>query len=130
MVARVARLMRDMRDENKKIVAVLGPAVVHTGAAPAFTRLVSQGWISVIFGGNAIAVDARRESEAFSPSHLPGHQFREGRGSVEGGHEHRLSDQPYPPVLAASASGGARSAPPFSSTRSSAKASPTCWLYP
>jgi lysine-ketoglutarate reductase/saccharopine dehydrogenase-like protein (TIGR00300 family) len=39
VVAKVARLMRDIRAENKKIVAVLGPAVVHTGAAPAFAKL-------------------------------------------------------------------------------------------
>ncbi|MBN1632074.1 MAG: TIGR00300 family protein, partial [Thermoleophilia bacterium] len=55
VVAKVARLMREMREEGKKIVAVLGPAVVHTGAAPAFAKLVAQGWIDVILGGNAIA---------------------------------------------------------------------------
>ncbi len=86
VVARVARLMRDMRDDNKKIVAVLGPAVVHTGAAPAFTRLVSQGWIDVIFGGNAIATHDI-ESAFFGTS--LGISLREGE-SVEGGHEHHL----------------------------------------
>ena len=39
----VARLMREARADGKKIVAVLGPAVVHTGAAPAFASLVAGG---------------------------------------------------------------------------------------
>ena len=45
IIARVARLLREKRAEGKKIVAVLGPAVVHTGAAPAFAKLVAGGWI-------------------------------------------------------------------------------------
>jgi len=59
---------------------------VHTGAAPAFTRLVSQGWIDVIFGGNAIATHDI-ESAFFGTS--LGISLREGE-SVEGGHEHHL----------------------------------------
>ncbi|HEY5530148.1 MAG TPA: TIGR00300 family protein [Thermoleophilia bacterium] len=86
VVARVARLMREMKSEDRKIVAVLGPAVVHTGAAPAFAKLVAGGWIDVVFGGNAIAVHDI-ESAFFNTSlgiHL-------GEGvSVEGGHEHHL----------------------------------------
>ena len=33
-----------------------GPAVVHTGAAPALARLVREGYVDVLFGGNALAV--------------------------------------------------------------------------
>ena len=86
VVAKVARLMREMRAEGKKIVAVLGPAVVHTGAAPAFATLVAQGWIDVVFGGNAIATHDI-ESALFNTS--LGINLSEG-DSVEGGHEHHL----------------------------------------
>jgi lysine-ketoglutarate reductase/saccharopine dehydrogenase-like protein (TIGR00300 family) len=86
VVARVARLMRDIRAEGKKTVAVLGPAVVHTGAGPALARLVAEGWIDVIFGGNAVAVHDI-ESAFFGTS--LGINLAEGE-SVEGGHEHHL----------------------------------------
>jgi lysine-ketoglutarate reductase/saccharopine dehydrogenase-like protein (TIGR00300 family) len=86
VVAKVARLMREMREEDKKIVAVLGPAVVHTGAAPAFAKLVTGGWIDVVFGGNAVAVHDI-ESAFFNTS--LGINLTEGE-SVEGGHEHHL----------------------------------------
>ena len=86
VVARVARLMRENRAAGKKIVAVLGPASVHTGAAPAFARRVEAGWIDVVFGGNAVAVHDI-ESAFFGTS--LGINLTEGE-SVEGGHEHHL----------------------------------------
>ena len=86
VVARVARLMREARADGKKIVAVLGPAVVHTGAAPAFASLVAAGWIDVVLGGNAVATHDI-ESALFNTS--LGINLSEGE-SVEGGHEHHL----------------------------------------
>lgn len=86
VVAKVARLMREIRADGQKIVAVLGPAVVHTGAAPAFAKLVAEGWIDVVFGGNAVAVHDI-ESAFFGTS--LGINLTEG-DSVEGGHEHHL----------------------------------------
>jgi lysine-ketoglutarate reductase/saccharopine dehydrogenase-like protein (TIGR00300 family) len=86
VVARVARLMRENRAAGKKIVAVLGPAIIHTGAAPAFAKLVTGGWIDVIFGGNAIAT--HDIESAFFDTSL-GIDLTMGE-SVEGGHEHHL----------------------------------------
>jgi len=86
VVARVASLMREQRVEGKKIVAVLGPAVVPTGAAPALARLVAAGWIDVVFGGNAVA--AHDIEAAFFSTSL-GVDLTHG-GSREGGHEHHL----------------------------------------
>lgn len=86
VVAKVARLMREIRGDGKKIIAVLGPAVIHTGAAPALTRLVTAGWIDVVFGGNAVAV--HDVESAFFGTSL-GVNLTEGE-SVEGGHEHHL----------------------------------------
>ncbi len=86
VVAKVARLMHESRERGKRIIAVLGPAVVHTGAAPAFARLVADGWIDVVFGGNAVAT--HDIESAFYNTSL-GINLSEGE-SVEGGHEHHL----------------------------------------
>jgi len=67
-------------------VAGRGPAVVHTGAAPAFAKLVAGGWIDVVFGGNAIAT---HDIEAAFFNTSLGINLIEGE-SVEGGHEHHL----------------------------------------
>jgi len=86
VVAKVARLMHQARSEGKSIIAVLGPAIVHTGAAPAFAKLVAGGWVNVVFGGNAVA--AHDIESAFFNTSL-GINLTEGE-PVEGGHEHHL----------------------------------------
>ncbi|MBN1630315.1 MAG: TIGR00300 family protein [Thermoleophilia bacterium] len=86
VVAKVARLMRETRAGGNKIVAVLGPAVVHTGAAPAVARLVVDGWIDVVLGGNAVAA---HDIEAALFNTSLGINLSEGV-PVEGGHEHHL----------------------------------------
>ena len=39
----------------KKILAVLGPAVVHTGSVEHICRLIRSGYLNVLFAGNALA---------------------------------------------------------------------------
>ena len=39
-----------------KVVAVAGPAVVHTGAAEAFAKIIRLGYIDALLSGNALAV--------------------------------------------------------------------------
>jgi lysine-ketoglutarate reductase/saccharopine dehydrogenase-like protein (TIGR00300 family) len=56
VVADVARILRQTRAEGKDAIAVVGPAVVHTGASEHLARLVELGYVSVMFGGNAVAV--------------------------------------------------------------------------
>ena len=55
----VARMRRARHPEpgsrSQAILAVCGPAVVHTGAAPALATLVREGWIQVLFAGNGFA---------------------------------------------------------------------------
>ena len=41
---------------GKDAIAVVGPAVVHTGAAEHLAALVELGYVNVLFGGNAVAV--------------------------------------------------------------------------
>lgn len=55
-VAQTAGMMRQVRAEGKKIVAVAGPVVVHTGGCLAMTKLVRGGWINALLAGNALAV--------------------------------------------------------------------------
>jgi lysine-ketoglutarate reductase/saccharopine dehydrogenase-like protein (TIGR00300 family) len=65
---------------------VVGPAVVHTGAAEHLARLVRQGYVSVLFGGNAVAVHDI-ESALFGTS--LGVSLSEGTAAFAG-HEHHL----------------------------------------
>ncbi len=55
LVADVARRIRLAKASGARVLAVCGPAVVHTGAAPDVARLVHAGWIDVLFAGNGFA---------------------------------------------------------------------------
>jgi lysine-ketoglutarate reductase/saccharopine dehydrogenase-like protein (TIGR00300 family) len=55
LVAQVAERLVACRERGGRILAVCGPAVVHTGAAPDIARLVRDGWIDVLFAGNGFA---------------------------------------------------------------------------
>jgi lysine-ketoglutarate reductase/saccharopine dehydrogenase-like protein (TIGR00300 family) len=55
IVQQVAARMQAARDAGGKVLAVCGPAVVHTGGAPDLARLVDAGWIDVLFAGNGFA---------------------------------------------------------------------------
>ena len=64
--------MRETRERNGKILFVLGPAVIHTGAGRYVAELLRRGYVQVIFGGNAI-VTHDVESALFGTS-LGGHR--------------------------------------------------------
>ena len=86
VVAEVARMLRDTRAEGRDVIAVVGPAVVHTGAAQHLARLVELGYISVLFGGNAVATHDI-ESALYGTSLGVG---LEDGVPWFGGHEHHL----------------------------------------
>ncbi|MFY9586369.1 MAG: TIGR00300 family protein [Actinomycetota bacterium] len=86
MVQRIAELMRTMKGDGKKILWVLGPAVVHTGSAEAFCALIRSGWVDVVFAGNAIAT---HDSEAAIFGTSLGVSLDEGI-PTEHGHEHHI----------------------------------------
>ena len=86
VIGEVAELMRRTKDEGGRSSRVLGPAVVHTGAAPAVARLVRAGWVDVVFGGNAVAT---HDIEAALFGTSLGVSLHEGM-PVHGGHEHHL----------------------------------------
>lgn len=86
IIRHVASLLREVRAEGKAIVFVVGPALVHTGATSDLVRLVNAGYVSVLFGGNAVATHDI-ESALFGTS--LGIDMATG-AAVPSGHEHHL----------------------------------------
>lgn len=86
VVRDVARMLRRVKGRGRSIILVVGPAVVHTGAAEHLGRLVKMGYVSVLFGGNAVAVHDI-ESALYGTS--LGVSMEAGMPTV-GGHEHHL----------------------------------------
>jgi lysine-ketoglutarate reductase/saccharopine dehydrogenase-like protein (TIGR00300 family) len=85
-IHQIAQQMKDTRARGGKILFVLGPAVIHTGAGRYVAELIRRGYVQVIFGGNAI-VTHDVESALFGTS--LGVDLRTGE-QVEGGHRHHL----------------------------------------
>ena len=54
-VREIAAAMRRSKASGEKILAVLGPAVVHTGGSEWVGRLIRNGYLNVLFAGNALA---------------------------------------------------------------------------
>ncbi len=55
LVAAAASAMREARERGARTLLVGGPAIVHSGSAPALAALVRGGWIGLLFAGNALA---------------------------------------------------------------------------
>ncbi len=86
IVREVARVLRQVKRDGKLTIAVAGPAVIHTGAAPHLARLIEAGYVGVVFGGNAIATHDI-EVQLYGTS--LGISLNEGT-PTPGGHEHHL----------------------------------------
>jgi lysine-ketoglutarate reductase/saccharopine dehydrogenase-like protein (TIGR00300 family) len=54
-VREIAAAMRRTREGGDRILAVLGPAVVHTGSVEHICKLIRSGFLNVLFAGNALA---------------------------------------------------------------------------
>jgi lysine-ketoglutarate reductase/saccharopine dehydrogenase-like protein (TIGR00300 family) len=55
LIAEMAREFRRAREEKGKILVVAGPAIVHTGAAEHFAKLIEWGYVNLLYAGNALA---------------------------------------------------------------------------
>jgi lysine-ketoglutarate reductase/saccharopine dehydrogenase-like protein (TIGR00300 family) len=86
LLAQVTDRIRAAKERGGKVLAVCGPAVVHTGAAPDVARLVRDGWIDVVFAGNGFATHDM-ESNVLGTS--LGVSVAEGT-PTEGGHSNHL----------------------------------------
>jgi lysine-ketoglutarate reductase/saccharopine dehydrogenase-like protein (TIGR00300 family) len=85
LTALVDRL-RAARTAGERVLAVCGPAVVHTGGGPEVARLVRGGWIDVLFAGNGFATHDI-ESNVLGTS--LGVSVTSGTGT-EGGHSNHV----------------------------------------
>ena len=54
-VREVAAAMRRGKAGSGKILVVAGPAVIHTGSSELFSQLVRNGYVNLLFAGNALA---------------------------------------------------------------------------
>jgi lysine-ketoglutarate reductase/saccharopine dehydrogenase-like protein (TIGR00300 family) len=86
LIAEVAERIREGKAAGSKVLAVCGPALVHTGAGPYMATLVRDGWVDVLFAGNGFATHDL-ESNVLGTS--LGISVREG-SPVEGGHANHL----------------------------------------
>jgi lysine-ketoglutarate reductase/saccharopine dehydrogenase-like protein (TIGR00300 family) len=86
LVRQIAQQMREVKNDGGRILWVGGPAVVHTGAAPAMVALVEAGYVDVLFAGNALAT---HDIEAALYGTSLGVDLAQGKG-VEHGHEHHI----------------------------------------
>ncbi len=82
----IANQMKETRANGGKILFVLGPAVIHTGAGRYVADLIRRGYVQIIFGGNAI-ITHDIESALFGTS--LGVNLESGE-QVEGGHRNHL----------------------------------------
>ncbi|MFM9047980.1 MAG: TIGR00300 family protein [Cyanobium sp.] len=86
VVEQIAWEWRRIRDRGGKVVVVAGPVVIHTGGGPHLARLVRQGYVQALLGGNAIAV---HDVEQTLMGTSLGVDLQQGV-AVHGGHRHHL----------------------------------------
>jgi lysine-ketoglutarate reductase/saccharopine dehydrogenase-like protein (TIGR00300 family) len=86
LVEQIAWELRQVRDQGGKVVVVAGPVVIHTGGAEHLSRLIREGYVQALLGGNAIAVHDIEQSLMGTSL---GMDMQRGV-SVRGGHRHHL----------------------------------------
>jgi lysine-ketoglutarate reductase/saccharopine dehydrogenase-like protein (TIGR00300 family) len=85
-VTRIADMIRDVKRGGGRIAFVVGPVVVHTGAASYFSDLIRRGFVDVLLAGNALAV---HDIEGALYGTSLGVSLETG-APVEGGHRHHM----------------------------------------
>lgn len=86
LVEQIAWEMRKIRDQAGKIVVTAGPVVIHTGGSQHLARLIRDGYVQALLGGNAIAVHDMEQSMMGTSL---GVDMQRGI-PVRGGHRHHL----------------------------------------
>ena len=86
VVEQVAWELRQIRDQGGKVVVTAGPVVIHTGGGEHLARLIREGYVQALLGGNAIAV---HDIEQNMMGTSLGVDMKRGV-SVRGGHRHHL----------------------------------------
>jgi lysine-ketoglutarate reductase/saccharopine dehydrogenase-like protein (TIGR00300 family) len=86
LVDQVAARMREVKEDGRRILWVIGPALVHTGSAPDLCALIRAGYVDALFSGNGVAAHDV-ESNMFGTS--LGVYLEQGI-PAEHGHEHHI----------------------------------------
>jgi lysine-ketoglutarate reductase/saccharopine dehydrogenase-like protein (TIGR00300 family) len=86
VVEQIAWDLRRIRDQGGKVVVTAGPVVIHTGGSEHLNRLIREGYVHALLGGNAIAVHDIEQSLMGTSL---GMDMKRGV-SVHGGHRHHL----------------------------------------
>lgn len=86
VVEQIAWELRQIRDQGGKVVVVAGPVVIHTGGGEHLSKLIREGYVQALLGGNAIAV---HDMEQAMLGTSLGVDMKRGV-SVRGGHRHHL----------------------------------------
>jgi len=86
VVEQVAWELRKIKDSGGKIVVTAGPVVIHTGGGEHLSRLIREGYVQGLLGGNAIAVHDMEQNILGTSL---GVDMKRGV-AVRGGHRHHL----------------------------------------
>ena len=86
VVEQIAWELRQIRDQGGKVVVTAGPVVIHTGGGEHLSKLIREGYVQALLGGNAIAV---HDMEQAMMGTSLGVDMKRGV-SVRGGHRHHL----------------------------------------
>jgi lysine-ketoglutarate reductase/saccharopine dehydrogenase-like protein (TIGR00300 family) len=86
VVEQIAWDLRRIRDRGGKAVVTAGPVVIHTGGSEHLNKLIREGYVHALLGGNAIAVHDIEQSLMGTSL---GVDMQRGV-SVHGGHRHHL----------------------------------------
>ncbi len=86
LIAQIAKEILEVRKKGGKIAVVGGPAIIHTGAAKALASMVRNGYVNVLFAGNALAT---HDIENCLYGTSLGMDITTGK-PVMGGHKHHL----------------------------------------
>ncbi len=86
VVEQIAWDLRRIRDRGGKVAIVAGPVVIHTGGSEHLNKLIREGYVHALLGGNAIAVHDIEQSMMGTSL---GVDMQRGV-SVHGGHRHHL----------------------------------------
>lgn len=86
LIREIAAQLKAIKGRGGKTLVVAGPAVSHTGAAPAMCKLIEAGYVNCLFAGNALAT---HDIEAAFFGTSLGVSLSEGT-PTKGGHQHHI----------------------------------------
>src|SRR5919112_6132457 len=88
-IAELAAKMRQIRAEGGRTLVVGGPAIIHTGAGEHLAAMIREGYVKLLFAGNALAAHDI-ESALYGTSLGVSLDAGSEGAALEHGHEHHL----------------------------------------